>query len=163
MESQEVLPTPYCDDDTIPEKWPLMEWIKNSDRAAMKAGRPLRIANRLKNWYEEIGFVDVREEVIKIPLNSWPDDKDLKLLGRMSEENWLEGLSGFSMAPFSRNLEWSKEEIEVILANTILHINGTNKCQVYLINVRKAISDQSVHAYHNLFVVWGRRPETSAP
>jgi len=26
------------------------------------------------------------------------------------------------------------------------------------VNVRKAIQDKRVHAYHKVFVVWGRRP-----
>ena len=120
MESQELMPTPYCDDNSIPGDWPFMEWIKYSDRAATEYGRPLRIANHLKQWYTEAGFVGVREEIIKLPLNSWPDNKDLKLLGRVSEENWLAGLSGFSMAPFSRNLEWSKEDIEVLVQTVIV-------------------------------------------
>jgi len=127
MESQEVMTTPYCDDDTIPRDWPFMEWTRYSDKAAMEFGRPLRIANRLKKWYNEAGFVDVREEVFKLPINPWPDDKDLKVLGKVSEENLLAGLSGFSMAPFSRNLEWTKEEIEVFITNlTVLRSKLTN-------------------------------------
>jgi cytochrome c556 len=30
--------------------------------------------------------------------------------------------------------------------------------KVYLVNVRRAISDRKVHAYHRVFVVWGRKP-----
>ena len=28
-----------------------------------------------------------------------------------------------------------------------------------MINVRKAIQDRRVHAYHKIYVVWGRKPE----
>ena len=35
---------------------------------------------------------------------------------------------------------------------------STNLKQVYLVNVRRAISDRKVHAYHRVFVVWGRKP-----
>lgn len=115
MESQEVMPKPYSDDNSIPKDWPFMEWFEYGDKAAMEIGRPVRIANRLKKWYEEAGFLDVREEVFKLPMNPWPEDEPFKTLGRMSEENWLEGLSAMSMAPFSRSLEWSKQEIEVLL------------------------------------------------
>lgn len=112
MESQEIMPTPYCDDGTIPADWPFLDWTKTSDEAAMEADKPLRIANKLKRWYEQLGFVDVQEKVFKLPLNPWPKDKHLKTLGTMYEENWLGGLQGFSMAPFSRVLNWSKTEIE---------------------------------------------------
>ena len=111
MESQEIMSTPYCDDGTMPPDWDFLEWTKFGDDASMKAGRPLRIAHKLKTWYERAGFVDVQEKVFKLPMNPWPKDKHLKALGAMSEENLLAGLSGFSMAHFSRVLHWSKEEV----------------------------------------------------
>jgi hypothetical protein len=113
MESQEIMSTPYCDDGTMPSDWPFLEWTKFGDDAAMEAGRPMRIANKLKRWYIQAGFEDVQEKVFKLPMNPWPRDKDLKALGRMSEGNWHAGLGAFSMGPFSRVLNWSKTEIEV--------------------------------------------------
>jgi hypothetical protein len=113
MESQEIMSTPYCDDGTMPSDWPFLEWTKFGDDAAMEAGRPMRIANKLKKWYIQAGFVDVQEKVFKLPMNPWPRDKHLKALGRMSEDNWHAGLGAFSMGHFSRVLNWSKTEIEV--------------------------------------------------
>lgn len=113
MESQEVMSTPYCDDGTMPDDWTFKEWTNTLDDAAMQADRPLRIASRLKRWYQEAGFVDVQEKVLKMPMNPWPRDRHLKILGRMSEDNWLAALQALSLAPFSRTLNWSKDEIEV--------------------------------------------------
>jgi len=113
MESQEVLSTPFCDDKSIPKNWPFLEWTQYNEQAAKKAGRPVKIAHKLKKWYEEAGFVDVQEKVIKMPMNPWPRDKKLKELGRMQERNLLEGLSAWSLAHFSRVFGWSKTEIEV--------------------------------------------------
>jgi trans-aconitate methyltransferase len=113
MESQEIMSTPYCDDDTMPDTWPFKEWMSTLDDAAMQADRPLRIATRMKRWYEEAGFVDVQELVFKMPVNPWPRNRTLKVLGRMSQENWLSGLQGLCLAHFSRTLSWSKDEIEV--------------------------------------------------
>ncbi|KAG9242594.1 putative Trans-aconitate 2-methyltransferase [Calycina marina] len=113
MEGQEAMTTPYCDDGTMPPDWPFFEWTSYCDKAAMEAGRPLRIANRMKKWYEQAGFVDVQEKIFKLPLNPWANDPEERSLGKMSEENWLAGLNAFSMAPFTRDLEWTKEEIEV--------------------------------------------------
>lgn len=141
MESQEMMSKPHCDDGTMPFDWPFLEWSRLIDRAAEQSGRPLRIANRLKGWYEAAGFVDVQEKLMKIPMNPWPKDRHLKKLGRMQEDNIVSGLGGLSMAYFSRVLGWSKNEIEV-----------------YLVDVRKSISDRNVHAYHKVFVVWGRKP-----
>ena len=133
MESQEFYPTLCCDDGTMAESYPFQQWTRTQDVAAMNLDRPLRIANKLKRWYEEAGFVDVHEEIFKLPINSWPKDPQFKMLGRFSESSLLQGLQGFSLAWFHRGLGWTKEEIEV-----------------YLVQVRKAISDRSIHAYHKV-------------
>jgi ubiquinone/menaquinone biosynthesis C-methylase UbiE len=126
MESQEILPTGSCDDGTMPADWPFLDWMKYSDEAAMKSGKPLRIAHKLKRWYEASGFVDVQEKVFKLPLNPWPKDKHLKMLGEMYEHNWLSGLQGFTMAPFSRVLNWNKNEIEVPFLPSMIFMNLTD-------------------------------------
>ncbi|KAF2278458.1 S-adenosyl-L-methionine-dependent methyltransferase [Westerdykella ornata] len=141
MESQEYMPTVYCDDGTMSPDYAFAEWTQTQDRAAMNLGKPLRIANKLKRWYEQAGFVDVHEEVFKLPINSWPKDPQFKMLGRFSETNLLDGLQAFSLQLFQKGLHWTKEEIEV-----------------YLVHVRKALSDRNVHAYHKIYVVWGRKP-----
>ena len=49
----------------------------------------------------------------------------------MSERNWLDGIQGFTLGAFHHALGWSRAEIEA-----------------YLVNVRCAIQDRNVHAYH---------------
>jgi hypothetical protein len=133
MESHELFTTLYCDDGTLPDNSPFLEWTRYQDDAAMRLGKPLRIANKLKKWYEQAGFVDVHEEVYKLPVNGWPKDPQFKMLGRFWEDSLLGGLQGFSLALFNRAFGWSQGEIEV-----------------YLVNVRRAISDRNVHAYHKM-------------
>jgi hypothetical protein len=133
MESQEYMPTVYCDDGTMSPDYAFAEWTQTQDRAAMTMGRPLRIGNKLKRWYEQAGFVDVHEEIFKLPINSWPKDPQWKMLGRFNETNLLDGLQAFSLQPFQKGLGWTKDEIEV-----------------YLVQIRKALSDRSVHAYHKM-------------
>lgn len=133
MESQEIMSTAYCDDGTMSPDWAFAEWVRTQDQAAMNVGKPMRIANKMKRWYEQAGFVDVREEVFKLPLNGWPKDPQFKMLGKFTEENYLEGVQAWSLQLFTRGLNWTKDEIEV-----------------YLVHVRKSISDRSVHAYHKM-------------
>lgn len=116
MESQEVMHPPFCEDGTMPEDWPFKDWSEHIEDAAKDIGRPLRTADKLKRWYIEAGFVDVQEKVIKLPINSWPRNKKLKMLGRWWAENLLIGLQGFSLALLSRVYGWSKDEIEVYSA-----------------------------------------------
>jgi hypothetical protein len=46
-------------------------------------------------------------------------------------ENFSDGLSGLSMAVFTRGLGWSQEELEV-----------------FLIEVRKSMKDPKIHGYY---------------
>ncbi|KAE9373887.1 S-adenosyl-L-methionine-dependent methyltransferase [Stipitochalara longipes BDJ] len=142
MESLDIMMPPFCDDGTMPADWPFKEWSETMEDAAKNANRPLRIANRLKRWYIEVGFVDVQERVVKLPINAWPRDPRLKLLGKYWAENMLAGLQGFSLALFSRVFGWSKTEIDD-----------------YLDKVRNAITDHRVHAYSKVYTVWGRKPD----
>ncbi|KAI9848010.1 MAG: hypothetical protein M1838_000656 [Thelocarpon superellum] len=133
MESQELFPNPQCDDETMKPEYPLLEWTKIMDDAAMNFGRPIRIANKLKKWYLEAGFEEVHEQVFKVPLNEWPREPHFKTMGRINELNMLQGLQGLSLASMYRVLGWTQNEIEV-----------------YLINVRKALSDREVHGYYKV-------------
>ena len=133
MESQEIMPTIYCDDGTMGIDYAFSHWVRTQDDAAMAMGKPLRIANKLKRWYEQAGFVDVHEEVFKLPINGWPKDPQFKMLGKFNEENYLEGVQAWSLQLFTRGLNWTKDEIEV-----------------YLVHVRKAISNRAVHGYHKM-------------
>jgi hypothetical protein len=81
---QEIMSSVYCDDSTMTPDWAFAEWTRVGDEAAMRAEKPMRIANKLKRWYHEAGFVDVHEEVFKIPMNSWPKDPHYKHIGRVS-------------------------------------------------------------------------------
>lgn len=81
--AQEVLSTICCDDGTMPAGWPLAEWIRTLEEASMLVDRPLRIANKLKKWYKEAGFVDIHEQVFKVPCSAWSSDPHLKDLGKV--------------------------------------------------------------------------------
>lgn len=113
MECHEVMSTPYCDDGTMPADWAFKEWTNALDDASMRSERPLRIANKLKRWFIEVGYVDVCEKVFKLPVNTWPKDPQMKTIGMWWQHNILWGLQGFSLAYFTRFLGWTKDEIEV--------------------------------------------------
>ncbi|OQD74197.1 hypothetical protein PENDEC_c012G06184 [Penicillium decumbens] len=149
IECQEMDPKPKCDDDTMPppnpdgySKYALHDWFDLNMRSSqeLEPSRNFRVAPRIQRWMKEVGFVDVEQQVFKVPTNTWPTDEHLKTIGKWSESNWLEALSGWSYKPFLA-LGWSKAEIEV-----------------FLVDVRKAIQDKNVHAYTDFYVVTGRKP-----
>ncbi|KPM42830.1 Lovastatin diketide synthase LovF [Neonectria ditissima] len=141
MESQELMGMLECDDESVTSSNAFKKWCDEIVDASEKADRPLPLAEKLKSWYVEAGFVDVHEKVYKIPVNGWPKVRKLKRLGEMWQENIEDGLQGFSYALLHRVKGMTKEEIEVSL-----------------VDVRKDLADKRMHGYQKLYVVWGRKP-----
>ncbi|KAL7915274.1 S-adenosyl-L-methionine-dependent methyltransferase [Trichoderma velutinum] len=141
LESQECDSVPYCDDGTLKPDSALALWFQEFLSAGEAAKRPHGEGCNLKSIYERVGFVDVHERKFKVPLNGWARDPDLKVIGRMMETNMQMGLSAFSLGLFNRVYGRTPEEIEVSL-----------------VEVRRDVSDPSIHAYLPIFVVWGRKP-----
>lgn len=149
IECHELDPKPKCDDHTMPPENPdgysafaLHDWFDLNMRSSQEVepSRQFRVAPRIERWMKEVGFVDVKQRIYKVPTNTWPTDEHLKNIGKWSESNWLEALSGWSYKPLLA-LGWSKPEIEV-----------------FLVDVRKSIQDRSIHAYMDFYVVTGRKP-----
>ncbi|UPX19374.1 uncharacterized protein EKO05_0009640 [Ascochyta rabiei] len=141
MESQELYSKVYCDDNTMPATWPLLQWSKDQDEAAMKLGTPLRIANKLKTWYEQAGFLDVKEEVFRVPINEWAKEDRFKMYGKFMAQNMQGGLYGWTVDYFHRAFGWTEDQIRVECAR-----------------VHKSLNDRNVHAYFKIYVVYGRKP-----
>lgn len=137
MESQELWPKAGCDDGTMPKDYLLTEWAELQDRAAMKGENPapLRIADKLRRWYNEVGFVDVQQQIFKVPINGWMNDPRMGMLGKFWAQHLCDGLHGFSMRYFTSVLNWTPPEVEA-----------------YIAKVRKATKDKNIHAYHRMYV-----------
>jgi hypothetical protein len=118
------------------------EWCVDMHEESLALGRPLSVAHKLRRWYEEAGFVDVREEVFELPIGPWHPDPEMRELGSMWRNNILSGLQGFSLGYFTRGMGWSKNELEV-----------------YLVGVRKALQENRINCYQKVYVVYGRKPE----
>ena len=107
----------------------LWEWNMCIVEGAAAAGRPWTNVGKYKQWMEEIGFVDVKDELQYWPINTWPRDPHLKKVGLWFQHDLLEGLYS-TRAILTRGLGWSNERVEV-----------------FLVDVRNAINNRHVHAY----------------
>ena len=62
LELHEIHPTPQCDDGTMKSDWGFKEWeekLFHASKEKLHPPRPIRVAERLKDWMEESGYVDV--------------------------------------------------------------------------------------------------------
>lgn len=117
----------------MPDTVPLVKWIALLIEAANKTGRPLDQTPNFEKWMRDAGFVDIQKVVYKWPINPWPKNEKDKELGLWSQQNWLDGCQGFSLAYLTRVLGWKPEEVEVLLAD-----------------IRKDLTNRKIHGYSEM-------------
>ncbi|KAF2489681.1 methyltransferase domain-containing protein [Lophium mytilinum] len=135
LENQDVW-TLKCDDDSFtldPPSCSLARWWNLTCEAVEKIGRSMVEAPLHKRRMIDAGFVDVTDETYKWPINTWPKDEKMKLMGLWSRENTVEALEALAMAPLTRILGWEKEEVQVLVAEA-----------------RKDVMNRDIHAYWSM-------------
>ena len=133
MEWQEKHPSFSSDDNSLPPNSALKAWDKHFFEAGRKFGTDPSSPKNLKRLMEETGFIDVEEHILKLPVGTWPKKPRLKNVGVFERANMVEGISGLSLMLFTRELGWTREEVEV-----------------FLVDVRKESCDRNIHAWYNL-------------
>ncbi|KAI9370121.1 methyltransferase [Aspergillus egyptiacus] len=132
----------FSDDGTHLKAKCLLEGIKHVHEASRKFGKDMLTAETWKARFEKIGFVNVTEEVYKLPQSPWPKDPKLKELGRYHQVNVFEAIPPYVYALFTRYLGWQRPEIEALVAG-----------------MRQELKDPSIHIYTKTRVVYGQKPE----
>jgi hypothetical protein len=84
---------------------------------------------------ERQGFVEIQEQVIKVPLNPWPADPHLKDIGRWYNLGLTQGLEALSLGPFTRVNLWTKADVDRLIAE-----------------VKKDVCSKRFHVYCNMYV-----------
>ncbi|KAK1516462.1 methyltransferase domain-containing protein [Colletotrichum abscissum] len=136
LELNDIDAVPVSDDGTLTEETSLMKSVRLCCEAIAKLGVPYEHFSRFEGVLKEIGFEDVHIQRFKWPTNSWPKDKKHKEIGIWNYENFAPNWEGFLMAPLTRALDWTKEEV-IILA----------------MEARKDFANRNIHAYYNMWVI----------
>jgi len=129
------------DDGTLPPDGALRRWSERFFQASETFGTPGTAPRLHKQMMEEVGFVDIQEHVLKLPIGPWPKDKRLKKCGAFELVNMTEGIEGLTIRLFSKGLGMSIEEIQLLL-----------------VDLRKELKNSKIHSYYHFWVVYGRRP-----
>ena len=122
-----------CDDKTFssdPTSCRLAEWWAIVTQAFAKMGRNIDAASQHEERLNMAGFVNVTVIDFKWPVNMWPSDREMKTIGMWSKQNTLDALQAVTMAPLTRALKWTRDEVEVLLQGA-----GTD------------IGNEGIHAY----------------
>lgn len=135
FEAQDMALPLGCDDGSLTEDSDMWQWMLLVMEGMAKLGRPVKGAHVWKRYMEAVGFEDVVETVYKWPTNRWPRSPKFKELGMWSLANMDQALEAATLAPLTRALDFSMEEVLLLVS----------KC-------RKVLRDPSVHAYWPMYV-----------
>ncbi|KUJ08731.1 S-adenosyl-L-methionine-dependent methyltransferase [Mollisia scopiformis] len=116
LEHVEIDMYPRCDDGTLPQDSHLVQWADYLLEATARAQRPLAYNTQTRAMLESAGFVEIQEQVIKVPLNPWPADPHMKDVGRWYNLGLTQGLEALSLGPLTRVNHWPVEDIERLIA-----------------------------------------------
>ncbi|PLB52215.1 SAM dependent methyltransferase [Aspergillus steynii IBT 23096] len=144
IEQLEQSVEPKSDDGTT-EGTIFEQWGEVSLQAGDAFGKTLRVVDEAKDGLIEAGFVDVVEKRFKIPVGPWAKNPHLKKLGKLNRIYGEEAIEGYSVMLLTKILGWKRAEVEV-----------------YLAKMRQGMRDPSIHAYQEMVVVYGRRPERTS-
>ncbi|KAK1636812.1 S-adenosyl-L-methionine-dependent methyltransferase [Colletotrichum phormii] len=130
LELQEPEMEFQADDGTFPSDCPLAKYGNLLKEAAAILGREYVAVSSLKTLMVEVGFQHVTLSRYKWPINTWPKDPAFKELGAWGFKNSNAGLEAISIAPLTRAHKWTREEVDVFLAD-----------------VRKDLANKNYHTY----------------
>ncbi|KAL2070090.1 hypothetical protein VTL71DRAFT_14770 [Oculimacula yallundae] len=135
-----VAPWTSVDDTLLGTK--LIRFHAKSIAAAASLGRDITQAFKNKAFFEQAGFVDVKEVHYQWPLGTWAKGEKQKIVGEMFRED-MESILGL----LAERLLVVGEKMEKEVVDEMLRA------------VRKDFRDGRIHAYMPGIVVYGRKPE----
>ncbi|KAK6535588.1 hypothetical protein TWF694_002043 [Orbilia ellipsospora] len=134
--------TLHSDDGTLREDSPLMDWNRRFIAAAeAELGSSIIEAPRYKGYIVDAGFVDIHEDIFKLPNAPWPKDKNLKMAGKYHMPALLEGLEPLSLHVLTK--------AGMSLAET----------RVLFDRAKMDVRNKGIHTYFNLHRYVARKPE----
>ncbi|KAG7114653.1 Secondary metabolism regulator LAE1 like protein [Verticillium longisporum] len=133
LEHVEIDWTFRSDDNTLTSDTALVAWSEAVHRALRTFGTPLDINDRIKGDLQALGFTDVTETIVKLPINPWADNKHDQELGRWFNLAATHAVNAMSLAPLTRVEGWPVEQVQSL---------GSE--------VKKNLCKLSIHAYCRL-------------
>lgn len=110
---------PRCDDGTLPPNSALVNWTRYIMEAMSIQNMSIAYNQDTRLTLEKAGFVDVKEQRIMVPFNPWPaTDPHLKEVGRWYNLGFTQALEALTLAPLTRNLEWTKADVDRLIQDT---------------------------------------------
>lgn len=129
-----------CDDSSVPEDSYMFRWSKLWSDGVSGAG--MAVVSSHKDALVTAGFEGVVYRAVKVPIGTWAKEESGKEIGMYMRQQLVEGGESITLAVMTRFLGWSKEEVDLLL-----------------VGLRRDLRAGKYHAYTNLHITYGRKPE----
>lgn len=130
-----------CDDGTLTPDLAMVQNDLMVIEASAKLGRTACPGPYLKGWMEQAGFINITEKCYKLPIGPWPKDPRMKEIGSWNQLQFLQGAEAWSMSLLTQVYGMAPEEVSLQVAQ-----------------VRNDGQNMRIHAYYNMYVVYGQKP-----
>ncbi|KPI40427.1 uncharacterized protein AB675_7638 [Cyphellophora attinorum] len=130
LEVNSSLATPTSDDGSLPEDAALLQLRDMFFAMGEKMGTPIDCVKQFKKQLEVAGFVDVVENIIKMPQGPWPKDKRLKKIGAFENYSLSTGMEAYLMRGYTAVMGGDPDQLRVIMTQGL-----------------KELADPSIHMY----------------
>ncbi|KAL9122013.1 MAG: hypothetical protein Q9187_001427 [Circinaria calcarea] len=111
IEQVEIDLQPRCDDGTLPDNSPIIQWYNWLDDATRRPGVPIQYQDQTCQMLQAQGFVDIEDNIIRLPINGWSSDPHQKIIGRWYNLGLCEATEAMGLGPLTRVYRWPAEEV----------------------------------------------------
>ncbi|KAH8690025.1 S-adenosyl-L-methionine-dependent methyltransferase [Talaromyces proteolyticus] len=94
----------------------IQRWQRALVDGTKSFGKPLRVVAELADKVRSAGYVDVKEDILKVPIGTWPSDPKLRKIGQYMHSHVLDSIEPLTLALFTRVLGWTELECQVLIA-----------------------------------------------
>lgn len=134
------------DDGSLPRNTALLDWLHHLVNATQEACKPMAYNTKTRAMLQYAGFIEVAEQVIRIPFNPWPSDTHEKSIGRWFNLGLCQGLEALTLGPLTRIRGWNREGVDKLVAG-----------------VKREICTKKYHVYCEMHIWTARRPASNPP
>jgi len=104
VEQVELSTIARSDDETVKPDSAQRKWAEVFGKFGEVTGKSFAISETAGEVIKEAGFVNVKKRTLKMPIGTWPKNKDLKRWGAWNRQFILQGLEGFSIRGLTEHL-----------------------------------------------------------
>ncbi|KAL7276587.1 hypothetical protein RUND412_000429 [Rhizina undulata] len=130
------------DDDSVPAESSMLKHMNYFEEISLKCGKEFNsVALGAESAFKDIGYVDVEQMLIKLPVGRWPKEAHDKELGIYWRQHALDGIEAYALAPYTRVLGWE-----------------TQALHEFLPLVYADLRNPKIHGYTKFYCTYGRKP-----